>query len=67
MHVPELLMRLHRAVSRIVLGKRLVALDLDCKARSAERKEALRLRVEALEKRAERAVSDAGLVKNGTR
>lgn len=67
MKIPGWLMRVHHLVGRMVLGKRLVALDADCKLKSLERREALRIRVEALEARANSAVRDAGLVTNGDR
>lgn len=66
MRIKEFFATIHRFVGRLVLGRRLVRLDAECTANSTARKESIRLRVEALEKRANKACEDAGIpVANG--
>lgn len=65
MTIKEALVKFHRAVARVVLGKRNVELDAACKRKSEERRSSLEAQVASFEKRTEQICDDAGLVSNG--
>ena len=64
MRITEVFKMFHRAVARVVLGKRNVALDKACKEKSSARRKMLTKKVEALESRTQ-ALCDAVGVEAG--
>ena len=62
MTIKEALVMFHRTVARVVLGKKNVDLDADCKAKSSERRGVLEKKVKQLETRTSEICDDAGMV-----
>jgi hypothetical protein len=56
---------MHHLVARLVLGRRLIELDNDCRARSTVRRALLLSKIEALEARTDQVCRDAHAVPNG--
>ena len=61
MNIKEALVKFHRAVSHVVLGRKNVELDAACKEKSEVRRKAIEKQIEELEQRTSQICLEAGV------